>query len=85
MFELFLGETYGAVTVQTLREILKLSREELAQKLSVTYKTVRDWEVNGTEPLPVCRKELLRLCVKHLDTIEAYRLLVKDSADAPKT
>jgi DNA-binding transcriptional regulator YiaG len=36
--------------VQKLRELLRLSREQLAKKLDITYVTVYTWELGTRQP-----------------------------------
>lgn len=47
--------------IQKLRKDLKLSQEQLAEKIDVTRQTISNWELGETSPNP----EQLKLLSKH--------------------
>ncbi len=47
--------------IRELREAYGLSRNELAIKMMVTYRTIFRWENNQSKPLPVHRVTLNRM------------------------
>lgn len=59
--------------VRELRERLRLTQEQFAQKVGVTYSTVNHWENGKRTPQPYLVKRLLELKAD-LDTVKKKRL-----------
>ncbi|RYY74249.1 MAG: XRE family transcriptional regulator [Gammaproteobacteria bacterium] len=47
-----------AKQVKSLREQLRISQEDLAKELGVSFATVNRWENNKTQPSKLARKQL---------------------------
>ena len=47
--------------IRTLRLALKLTQEQFASQLGVTFATVNRWERDKTTPSPLARQHLLKL------------------------
>jgi transcriptional regulator with XRE-family HTH domain len=50
-----------AALVRDLRDQLRLTQEQFAQKLGVSFSTVNVWENGKREPLPFLRRRLLEM------------------------
>jgi len=48
--------------IKAIRQYLKLSQEELAHKLGVSFTSVNRWENGQTKPSKLARKQLEALC-----------------------
>lgn len=48
--------------IKAIRQHLKLSQEDLAQKLGVSFTSVNHWENGQTKPSKLARKQLEALC-----------------------
>lgn len=48
--------------IKAIRQNLKLSQEELAHKLGVSFTSVNRWENGQTKPSKLARKQLEALC-----------------------
>ncbi|PJD97540.1 MAG: transcriptional regulator [Parachlamydia sp.] len=48
--------------IKSIRQHLKLSQEELAHKLGVSFTSVNRWENGQTKPSKLARKQLEALC-----------------------
>ncbi len=48
--------------IKAIRQHLKLSQEELANKLGVSFTSVNRWENGQTKPSKLARKQLEALC-----------------------
>jgi len=51
--------------VRTIREKLKISQEDLARALNVSYATVNRWENSKTKPSRMARAALSGFCERH--------------------
>jgi putative transcriptional regulator len=47
-----------ASKIKSLREQLRISQEDLAKELGVSFATVNRWENNKTQPSKLARKQL---------------------------
>lgn len=47
-----------AYKIKSLREQLRISQEDLAKELGVSFATVNRWENNKTQPSKLARKQL---------------------------
>jgi len=52
--------------IKTLRSTFKMTREDIASRLGVSYKTVERWETGEVKPRKVIQMALLTL-VRQLD------------------
>lgn len=50
--------TEFAHKIKTLREQLRISQEDLAKELGVSFATVNRWENNKTQPSKLAKKQL---------------------------
>ena len=48
--------------IKSIRQQLKLSQEELAHKLGVSFTSVNRWENGQTKPSKLARRQLEALC-----------------------
>lgn len=58
--------------VKSLRERLRLTQEQFAQRIGVTYSTVNHWENGKRVPLPFLVRRLLEM-KEELDKLEVNR------------
>lgn len=58
--------------VKAVRQVLKLSQEELAHKLGVSFATINRWENGSYSPSRLAKKAFDDFCKENEIEIEAY-------------
>ena len=64
-----------AEKVKLVRERLKISQEELARALNVSYATINRWENAKTTPNKMAQDVFYAFCEKHSVTIDERELI----------
>lgn len=58
--------------IKMVRKILKLSQEELAHELGVSFATVNRWENDSYNPSRLAKKVFVEFCKEHHISVEDH-------------
>ncbi|OMF38234.1 transcriptional regulator [Paenibacillus sp. FSL H8-0548] len=64
-------------TIKKIREELKISQEQLARELNISFSTINRWENNKTNPSRLAKDRLCTFCENKLISSEIITELTK--------